>query len=315
MAEIVITGGCGFLGRNLVSQLIAEGREVCATYNYTLPPKPEAHPRLSFFRCDVRNFDECGKLIMQENPVVVYHLVAQPIVTAAKINPRLTMELTTAGTWNILEACRLYGRRIRAIVFVSSDKVYGDNSLAVETDPLEGSNHPYNGAKIAADIVAQSYAKSYEMPIVISRSANLYGPWDFHWDRLIPGACKHIIKGEKVIIRSDGNQARDYVWVGDGVRGLMQMERAMTEGTVEVGEVFNFGSEKSYTALDVMHELFKYGRAIDTELTILNQAKDEIPAQHIVYEKAARLLNWKPLTGLEAGLDMTFGWYKEWLKE
>lgn len=315
MAQIIVTGGQGFLGRNLVEQLVYEHNDVCSTFNYTPPAHSERTKNLSHFRCDVTQFDQVSKLIMQEDPEIVYHLVAQPIVTAAGRAPLLTFELTTRGTWNVLDAIRLYGKRVKVIVFVSSDKVYGNNGEATEHSPLNGIDHPYNVAKVAADVIAQSFAKAYDLPVVISRSANLYGPYDYHWDRIVPGISRDIIMNRSPIIRSNGRQARDYIWVGDGVRALMHMAEAMYSNRIERGEIFNFGSSSAYTASYVTHALLEISGRTHLKPVVLNGAKDEIEVQHISYEKATAKLGWRPLTSMQAGLEMAFDWYKKFFEQ
>jgi CDP-glucose 4,6-dehydratase len=315
MAEIVVTGAQGFLGTNLVAQLVAEFQDVCATWNYQPPASPERTKYLSQFRCNVNDFTDCAKLIMQENPEIVYHLVAQPIVTAAIRDPLRTFELTTRGTWNMLEAIRLYGTRIKAIVFVSSDKVYGNNTNASEQSGLRGIDHPYNVAKVAADVISQSYATTYDLPIVISRSANLYGPADFHWDRIVPGISRDIITERIPHIRSNGKQMRDYIYVGDGVRALMHMADAMSSGKINKGSIFNFGSEKMYSSAEVVHMLLEVAGRVDLMPVIDNGAQDEIQQQHIDYTHATKVLGWRPMIGMERGLDLTFAWYKNWFKK
>lgn len=317
MAEIVVTGGAGFLGSNLVHQLIRERNDVCATYNYTppLPANEQGEKYLKWFRCDVTEYSQVAKLIMQEDPQVVYHLVAQPIVTAAMRDPLLTMELTTRGTWNVLEAVRRNSQSIRAVVFVSSDKVYGYNTAAVEGDPLAGTDHPYNVAKVAADVISQSYAKSFGLPIVISRSANLYGPGDFHWDRIVPGISRDLFYGRVPVIRSNGQQLRDYIHVSDGVRALMSMAEAMRTGLLLPGAIFNFGSPKMYSVLSVVEMLTKVAGRTDLMPYILGGAKDEIDAQHINYEHATSVLGWRPLMDMEEGIRQTYSWYKAWFQK
>lgn len=316
MAEIVVTGGAGFLGSNLVETLVKDRYDVCATFNYT--PHLEAHRStrryLKWFHCDVTDYNQVAKLIMQENPRVVYHLVAQPIVTAAMRDPLLTYELTTRGTWNVLEAIRRNASRIKAVVFVSSDKVYGNNTNAVETDPLRGTNHPYNAAKVAADSIAQAYAKSTGLPIAISRSANLYGPGDLHWDRIVPGVSRDLCEDHRPVIRSNGQQLRDYIHIQDGVRGLMHMADAMYFGRILPGAIFNFGSPKMYSVLDVTDMLRAAAGRLDLEPDIMDGARDEIDAQHINYEHATAVLGWKPYVDMQMGIDETYFWYREWLK-
>lgn len=313
----VITGGAGFLGSNLIQQLIGERQDVCAAFSFTPPMevRRSALKYLRWFRCDVTDYSQCAKLIMQEDPEIVYHLVAQPIVTAAMRDPLLTLELTTRGTWNMLEACRRNSSRLKAFVFVSSDKVYGTNDNAVEQDPLEGIDHPYNVAKVAADVISQAYVKSFGLPVAISRSANLYGPGDFHWDRVVPGISRDLYYGRRPIIRSNGELRRDYIHVGDGVRGLMHMAEAMSSGRILPGEIFNFGSKKMYTVLEVVDMLRKTSGRLDLEPEILGGASEEIPVQHINYEHATAVLGWRPLMSMEQGIRDTYAWYRAWFEQ
>lgn len=315
MADVVVTGGQGFLGSHLVYDLVLRHQETVATYNYTPPANPERTKYLSHFRIDVTDFAQCSKLIMQENPYVLYHLVAQPIVTAAIRNPLSTMELTTRGTWNMLEAVRLYGSNIKAIVFVSSDKVYGNNTEATELSPLSGTDHPYNVAKVAADVVAQSYASSYGLPVVISRSANLYGPGDFHWDRVVPGISRDLFYGRRPVLRSNGEQLRDYIHVSDGVRALTAMADAMENGRFEKGFVFNFGSEKTYSVRQVVQMLMEAADRPDLLPIIMGGAKDEITEQHIDFSRAYTVLGWRPIVPMLEGIHRTYAWYKTWFEK
>lgn len=314
MAEALVTGAQGFLGKHLVSRLVKEGWNVCATYNY-MPPENTVHTKsLSHFRVDVAQFDQCLKLINQENPKIIFHLVAQPIVTAAIRHPHPTMELTIRGSYNILEAVRETGKDIKAIVYISSDKVYGNNMDAKEGDPLNGGiDHPYNAAKVAGDILAQMYAKAYGLPIVISRSANIYGSGDFHWDRLVPGVSRDILNNIVPTIRSNGKLIRDYIHVDDSVRGMIYLADDMVDGDIQKGEIFNFGSKESYTPLQIVDKLLAISGRIDMVPKIANKAKDEIDAQHIDYTKAKDRLGWEPEVDIDSGLERTFAWYKNWI--
>lgn len=311
--DVVVTGGAGFLGSNLVEQLVIEKQEVCATYNYALPLHDEG-PYLKWFRCDVTDPMQCDKLIMQENPKIVYHLVAQPIVTAAMRDPRLTMELTTRGTWNMLDAIRRNGTRIEAVVFVSSDKVYGSNSNANEDSPLSGTDHPYNAAKVAADVLAQSFVHAYGLPIVISRSANLYGPGDFHWDRVVPGISKDLYHGRRPVVRSNGQQLRDYIYVGDGIRGLMRMAEMMAASSILPGAVFNFGSYASWSVEQVVSMLRVAAGREDLKSIILGGAHSEIDVQHINFEHATAVLGWMPEMPMMDGIERTYAWYRNYFQ-
>jgi len=308
MAEVVITGGQGFIGSHVVNHLVKLGMDVCATYNYTLPNQSPKH-NLSFQRTDVTRFDECLKLINQENPKIIFHLVAQPIVTSAVRHPFPTEELTIRGSYNILEAIRQTGKPT-AIIYVSSDKVYGSNMDATEESVLSGTDHPYNASKVCGDVIAQMYSKHFGLPISIIRSANIYGGGDFHWDRLVPGICRDIIKGNKIYIRSDGKMLRDYIYVDDLMDAYTRILDGMLSGRV-TSEIFNFGSIRSFTPIEVMDILFDVSNK-PSNYEIAGQAKDEIDKQHMNYTKAMQILGWNPKTDIRDGMEKSYAWYADW---
>lgn len=312
MADCLVTGSEGFIGKHLVRKLVEDRWDVCATYGYTPAEDTKRTKYLSHFHMDVTNFNEVLKIINQEDPAIIYHLVAQPIVTTATTHPLSTMELTIRGSYNVLEAVRQTGKSIKAIVYVSSDKVYGSNRMANELAPIVGIDHPYNVAKAAGDQIAQMYAKTYRLPIVISRSANIYGGGDFHWDRLIPGTIQSIIFSRSPIIRSNGKQMRDYIYIDDAIRAQMFMAWSMLNGRIPKGDIFNFGSSEALESKTVVDMLLKVAGRIDLQPKIEGKAKDEIDAQHMDYSKAKRVLGWEPTVGMEEGLERTFAWYREW---
>lgn len=312
MADVVVTGSQGFLGKHLMRRLGEMGADVCGTYSYTLPSQLSKHNR-NFFRLDATRFEDCLKLINQENPKIIYHFVAQPVVTAAKRHPFSTFELTVRGAYNLLDAIRQAGKPT-AIILMSSDKVYGENEDAKEGDRLDGVIHPYTAAKVCEDVMAQSYAKSFGLPIAIVRSANVYGEGDFHWDRLVPGICKDVIFNTTPVIRSDGLQKRDYVYVDDLVDGFLKVTEGMATGKLACGQAVNFGAERCYSVLEMVDEILKSAGRVDIKPKILGGASDELRAQHINYEFAQRVLGWKPKTLLEDGLDRTFFWYKKYFE-
>lgn len=207
MAQVVITGGQGFLGRNLTERLVNSGENVCSTYCYT-PPQTSSKSNLNFFKLNVTKFEDCLKLINQENPKLIYHFVAQPLVTAAQRHPFPTFELTVRGAYNLLEAVRQAGTNTKVVVY-TTDKVYGENDNAKEGDRIDTVSTPYEVAKVCEDMIAQMYAKSFGLNLAIVRSANVYGRYDLHWDRLVPYVCKELIHGRHPYLRSNGLQYRD----------------------------------------------------------------------------------------------------------
>jgi len=243
----------------------------------------------------------------------VFHLAAQTIVGIANRNPISTFESNVGGTWNLLEACRR-SPRVRALVLASSDKAYGEQpELPYSEDmPLQG-RHPYDVSKSCADLIAQSYAYSFDLPVAITRCGNFYGGGDLNWNRVVPGTIRSVIRGERPVIRSDGQYVRDYFYIEDGAAAyLLLAERLMCDPALR-GQAFNFSNENQISVLDLVNRIVrKMGSSLTPE--IQNQAVNEIRHQYLSAERARRMLRWRPQFTLDEGLERTIAWYREVLK-
>jgi CDP-glucose 4,6-dehydratase len=145
--------------------------------------------------------------------------------------------------------------------------------------------------------------------VSITRCANLYGPGDVNWDRLVPGTIRALLGGVRPVIRSDGSPTRDYLYVDDAARAVLRLAEAMADGGDAVGEAFNFSAEAPTTVLELVDAL---QRAIGSDLApdIRNDAVSEIPHQHLSAEKARRVLGWKATTTMAQALPPTVEWYR-----
>ncbi|MFH1827585.1 MAG: NAD-dependent epimerase/dehydratase family protein, partial [bacterium] len=222
----------------------------------------------------------------------------------AYFHPRDVFETNIMGTVNILEACRK-DPNIEGIIVASSDKAYGKTkNKYTEKSPLKG-DHPYDVSKSCEDLIAQTYYKTYGMPIIITRFGNVYGEGDLHFDRIVPGICKSIAIGKPLEIRSDGTYVRDYIYVKDVAEGyLFLMKRS---GSLK-GEAFNFSSKDTLSVFELIN---KAEKILKTKINykILNNVKNEIPYQHLD-DKKIRKLGWKQSYNLEAALKKVLEWYK-----
>lgn len=311
MAEVIITGGQGFLGRNLTEKLANSGEDVCSTFSYSLPQIP-TRPNLKFFKLDVTKFEDCLKLINQENPKIIYHFVAQPLVTAAQRHPFSTFELTVRGAYNLLEAVRQSGTDTSVIVY-TTDKVYGENGDAKEGDRIDTVSNPYEVAKVCEDLIATTYAKSFDVPISIIRSANIYGKYETHWDRLVPHVCRKVIHNERPVMRSNGQLYRDYIYVDDIMDGIMMVSDALLSGKISKGTAVNFGATTPYTALEITNSILSVSGRQDLVPEILDNAVGELSYQHINSD-FAQSMGWYPKTSLLEGLGKTYQWYTEYFE-
>ena len=310
--RVFLTGATGLLGGHLVERLRGLGAEVVCLVRDWVPRSRTVEEGWLDGTIQVRGeLEDVGVLaraVHEHDVDTVFHLGAQALVGSAAAAPVLTFESNVRGTWNLLEACRVSGRRVRMIVIASSDKAYGDQGrrACAEDARLEG-RAPYDASKAAADVVAASYAHAYALPVAIARCGNLYGPGDLHWDRLVPGTIRSVLRGEAPVIRSDGSPARDWLFVEDAVEGYLALAERQSAAA---GEAFNFGTGDPRTVLDVVEAILRLAGAQSLRPRILSDARWEIPWQSLDASKARSELQWEPRTPLEEGLGRTLDWYR-----
>ncbi|MBI5944389.1 MAG: GDP-mannose 4,6-dehydratase [Chloroflexi bacterium] len=309
-----VTGATGLVGSWLIRRLIGAGADVVCLVRDWVPQSELVRAgyieKVKVVRGDIRDRDLLERVLGEFEIDTVIHLAAQTIVTIANRNPISTFETNIAGTWNLLEACRR-SPKVRQIVLASSDKAYGDQEILPYTEetPLQG-RHPYDVSKSTADLIASTYAKSYDLPVAITRCGNFYGGGDLNWNRIVPGTIRSILRGQSPIIRSDGEYIRDYFYVEDGAAAYMLLAEKLAEKPQLKGQAFNFSNEIQATVREIVDHVV---RLMETNLKpeILNETNNEIRHQYLSAEKARRMLNWNPLFDLDSGLALTIDWYKK----
>jgi len=310
-----VTGGTGLVGSWLVQRLVEAGADVVCLVRDWVPQSELVQSRLieevKSVRGDVRDRDLLERVLGEYEIDTVLHLAAQTIVTIANSNPISTFETNIAGTWNLLEACRR-SPRVKYIVVASSDKAYGDQDLLPydEETPLRG-QHPYDVSKSAADLLANTYAVSYGLPVAITRCGNFYGGGDLNWNRIVPGTIRSILRNQRPVIRSDGNFVRDYFYVEDGAAAYMLLAQKMHERPEVLGQGFNFSYGNRITVLELTRCILTL-MGSNLEPDIRNEATNEIREQYLNSEKSRKMLDWSPLFSLEDGLSKTIEWYKDY---
>ena len=255
-------------------------------------------------RGDVRDRELLERTLGEYEIDTVIHLAAQTIVPIANRNPISTFETNIAGTWNLLEACRR-SPQVKQIVVASSDKAYGGQEKLPydESTPLQG-QHPYDVSKSAADLIARTYAVSYGLPVAVTRCGNFYGGGDLNWNRIVPGTIRSILRGQRPVIRSDGQFVRDYFYVEDGAAAYMLLAEALAGKPELRGEAFNFSYGDRLTVLDLARRILALMDS-DLQPEIRNEASNEIRQQYLNAEKARKVLGWAPVFGLDDGLQRT----------
>jgi len=302
--KILITGGAGFIGSRLADKLINQGNKIVVIDDLSSGAKKNINPKAKFYKVDVRS-KKFISIFRKENPQIVFHLAAKPIVKEVYKNPFEAIEVNVMGTVNVLEACRKMGN-LESIVVVSSDKAYGKSKELPykETSPLRG-DHPYDVSKSAADLIAQAYFSTYGLPVLITRFSNVFGPGDLNFSRIIPGALEAAIKNKELLIRSDGKMIREYTYVGDIIDGCIKLAGCKKN----FGEAFNFGSKNIFNVIEVVKNIEKILN-VEIDYEVMNIAKNEIPKQYLDWSKAEKVLDWRPKTSFEDGIKETFKWFK-----
>jgi CDP-glucose 4,6-dehydratase len=313
---VFVTGAAGFLGSWLTQRLQDHGADVVCLLRDWVPQselvRSHVLEKVKVVRGDVRDAELLERILAEYEVSTVFHLAAQTTVGIANRSPISTFESNIRGTWNVLEACRR-SPLVQSIVVASSDKAYGshDELPYSEEAPL-CAEHPYDVSKSCADLIARTYAKTYRLPVAVTRCGNLYGGGDLNWNRIVPGTIRSIVRGQRPVIRSDGQLIRDYFYVEDAVAAYMLLAEALACHSALAGSAFNFSNETATSVLDLVQKIMcQMGSALTPD--IHNNATNEIRAQYLSAERARRILHWAPHFSLDHGLTRTISWYKEFL--
>jgi CDP-glucose 4,6-dehydratase len=318
--RVLITGAAGFLGYSLTLLCLEEGAQVFAldrqAYDRSLPFfRDEATmDRVRYFQSDICDPGLTAHAVAVANPDCVFHLAAVTQVTEALDVPYEAMRVNCLGLPALLAGLP----KDTPLIHVSSDKVYGRPDGAVaEAVPL-APLHPYDISKAAADHLAQAEAIWGGRQIAIARFANIYGPGDVNWKRIVPGTLRSWLMGEAPILRSTGTMRREYIYVDDAVGALYLLWGALRiNPSAGHALVYNFGSGDAITALTMVSQIrsvlaHQSGESLD-EAVVHARAIGETPFLSMDSSRARRDLGWTARTGLRDGLRNTAIWMRSFL--
>jgi CDP-glucose 4,6-dehydratase len=315
---VFISGGSGLVGSWLVKRLVQAGAQVVCLLRDRVPQSELVRSRLiekvTVVRGDVRDEALLERILGEYEIDTVIHLAAQAIVSIANRNPLSTFETNVGGTWSLLEACRR-SPRVKQVVIASSDKAYGENlELPYHEETPLNAQHPYDVSKACADRIARSYAACFDLPVAITRCGNFFGGGDLNWNRIIPGTIRSILRGQRPVIRSDGNFTRDYFYVEDGVSAYLLLAEQLALRPDLKGQAFNFSNETPISVIDLVNFILSLTHST-LQPDIQNHASHEIRDQFLSAAKARQELGWQPSFDLEQGLLKTIAWYAEFFHD
>ncbi len=289
--HVLVTGGGGFVGSHLTRTLDSLGATVMPIIRKN-GSGDVTHQKLleSYF---------------QKKPGVVFHLAGEALVEKGQEAPYETFRTNVMGTLNVLELARVY--HVPRIIIASTAHVYGQGQPPFHEDDPPRPSRPYETSKTATDLLAQSYADSFHVPVVIPRFANIYGPGDTNFTRLIPKTLQYILQNKPVPMWG-GTAKREYLYIDDAIEAYLMLG-ALSDVKLERNRIFNFGAGKPIAVRDIIETI---GKLMGERIEIVKVKEDregEISDQYVSWEKASRVLGWKPRVSLEEGLRRTIAWY------
>lgn len=327
--KILVTGGSGFIGSAFIRYLMQQTENVvinldklsyaandaCAVYEVN-------SQRYRFYKADLTSLSEITQVIESEAPDLIINFAAETHVDRSIHGPNEFLQSNIVGVYNLLQASLVYWQNLspeKKLSFrlhqVSTDEVYGEltNELEapfVETSPTKPSS-PYSASKASADNLVQAWGKTYGMPVLITRSSNNYGPWQY-MEKLIPVVIGCILNREAIPIYGKGDQQRNWLHVDDHVKALYQV---LTKG--QIGEVYNIGSDDELKNIDLVSSVCKQAALLlkldETEVLKLITHVADRQGHDFRYalssEKIKRDLGWMPEICFQDGLSATVEWY------
>ena len=308
--NVFITGASGFIGSSLANKLALGGANVtCLTRT-----SGKSHGRLpqssEIIVGDVCDYELMSNIIATREIDYVFHLAANAIVKTSARDPMGTYRSNVMGTVAILEAARNVGR-CKKIVVASSDKAYGDHEVLPYTESMAlQPKNTYDTSKACADMIARTYAHNYDMPIVVTRCSNVYGPGDPNMSRIIPNTITRILRGEPPMLYSDVSvMEREFIYIDDVIEACLLL--ALSDSHTN-GQAYNIGGTGVFSVsklVDLILELME--SRLKTTIVEREPTFKEIKKQYIDSQKLKNDVAWKPNVSLSQGLTQAIEWYKK----
>jgi dTDP-glucose 4,6-dehydratase len=315
--NLIVTGGLGFIGSNLIKLLLNRKYSVINIDNisyssnfYNLKNFVK-NKNYKFIKCDINNKKKLIKIFRKYKPVAIFNLAAETHVDRSIDSPKAFINSNIIGIFNLLESFKDYYKNFKKgkLIHISTDEVYGDilSGRTKEDFPYKPSS-PYAASKAASDHLVASYIRTFCIPAIVTNCSNNYGPKQ-HPEKLIPKIIYNIINNIPLPIYGDGKNSREWIFVKDHCEALLKVFK-----NGELGEFYNIGSNKNYNNLDITKKLLKIAsKHIKIGKNVKIKHVKDRPGHDKRYalnsNKIKKKLGWKSVTKIDEGLEKTFLWY------
>jgi dTDP-glucose 4,6-dehydratase len=309
--NVLVTGGCGFIGSAFVNKLLEtktyrvynlDCLNYCSSLNNIEEPSNSMY---KFIYGSITNKDLVANILNTYEIDTIVHFAAQSHVDTSFSNPLAYTTDNVFGTHVLLECCKDYGK-ISLFVHISTDEVYGDigDTKKNETSVLCPTN-PYSATKAAAELLVKSYYHSFKIPVIITRSNNVYGPKQYI-EKVIPRFITQLMNKQALTIHGSGMNKRSFVYIDDAVDAIYLI---MEKGTL--GEIYNIGSDDEVSVLELAHNLISKMSNADASSLVYEEDRPYNDKRYFICDKKLRVLGWKPTVDFNRGLVKTIEWYTE----
>ena len=317
MNKIIVTGGLGFIGSNLIDLLISKNYyvinvdKISYSSNFYNTKEFENSKKYRFIKCDIRD-KKLKKIIFKYKPIGIFNLAAETHVDRSIDNPENFIQSNILGVFNLLEYFKEYSKKHSSkLIHISTDEVYGDilNGRSSEKFAYQPSS-PYAASKAASDHLISSYVRTYKIPAIVTNCSNNYGPKQ-HPEKLIPKLIYNILNNKPLPIYGKGKNSREWIYVKDHCEALLKVFK---KG--KIGEFYNIGSNKNLNNVQVSKELIRISeKKIKIGMKVKIQFVKDRPGHDTRYAlnstKIKSKLGWKARTNFRQGIKLTFDWYRK----
>ena len=317
MQKILVTGGLGFIGSNLIKMLLGKGYKVLNidkinyASNFYNTKNFKMNNNYKFVNCDIINKKKLNSIVLKYKPTGIFHLAAETHVDRSIDNPGKFINSNIVGTYNLLECLRFYkikNKKFR-LIHISTDEVYGDvlKGRSKENDSYNPSS-PYAASKAASDHLVFSYFRTFNMPAIITNCSNNYGPRQ-HPEKLIPKLIFNILVNKSLPIYGKGKNSREWIYVEDHCDALIKIYQ---KG--KIGEFYNIGSNINMNNIQICKSLLVAAkRKIKIGKNVKVKFVKDRPGHDLRYainsNKTRNDIKWKPKMTFKKGIEKTFQWY------